>query len=79
MPDIKDADNLTLTFTIGSDTFTIQACDVDHEGYVENVDVIVNGEVFVCANIQMGTKAGNPYGYLVSRLWQAAGIIPAKD
>lgn len=36
MPDIKDADNLTLTFTIGSDTFTIQACDVDHEGYVEN-------------------------------------------
>lgn len=80
MPDIKDADNLTLTFTIGSDTFTIQACDVDGEGYVENVDVIVNGEVFICASITHGGfVVGNPYGYLVSRLWQAAGLIPVKD
>lgn len=67
MTKIKDTDNLTLT--VGN--VTIQACDVDVDGNVENVDVIVDGTVILCANIQ----THEAYGVLVRALWRGAGII----
>lgn len=64
---IRDAANLTLTIN----GVTIQACDVDADGNVENVDIIVNHRIMICENIQ----TNEPFGFLVQELWRAHGLI----
>ena len=62
-------DHADLSIDIGN--VRISACDVDHEGFVENVDVIVDGELKLCVNIQTDEN----YGWLVYYLFQTHGKI----
>jgi hypothetical protein len=43
-------DGPSLVFKFGN--MVIHACDVDGEGFVENVDVIIDGSFRFCFNIQ---------------------------
>lgn len=64
---IKDHANLSID--IGD--LRISACDVDHEGYVENVDVLVDGELELCVNVQ----TNHEYGLLVYHLFRVHGKL----
>lgn len=46
----KLKDNAFRSINIGE--YHIVACDVDDEGYIENIDIVKNGEVLRCVNAQ---------------------------
>lgn len=43
------------------DNFNVHACDVDEEGDIENIDIIVDGKLKYCINIQHTSATADQY------------------
>ena len=64
---IKDHANLSVD--IGN--IRLSACDVDANGNVENVDLIVDDKLIICENIQ----TNEAYGQLVYEIFRHFGVL----
>ncbi len=56
--DMKVKDSAHLHFKYGN--VEIQACDVDSAGNVENIDIIVDGNLVMCVNTQSPETLNQP-------------------
>ena len=45
---VKDSEYLEMNFG----PYKVRACDVDQNGYVENIDIVQDGMLLSCINIQ---------------------------